>query len=321
MMTLKTARQRFARLSAKSGDPYDAEVLTNLNGVLEQFQTKGLWKACFVEIALTAYDGIVTLPRQCQSMMFFRKNTSPMRIRNQWFEWLQFGLGFREADKAIGGIFDQGSRFCSFRDFAEPRKLRVKALGAGDATIEVTLQGTTSDGRRIYSTDAQATHPVNGEVLTLVAGTKDTTATFATFEGFSKPVTHDYVEIWTVDPDDATDETLIAVYEPGEEAPQYRRYKVGTIGASETMNAICKLQFVPLASEMDMLLPDNGNAIEMGLMARNFDLESEPERGEAYWAKAFGILNAELARERGGANAPVVFDFDGGRQPKIGAMM
>jgi len=321
MMTLATARAKFVNQATKTGDPYAADVLENINSVMERFQTMGKWKSCFVEIALTVYDGVVTLPRHCQSMMFYRKNNAPIAIKNQWFEWLQFGLGFREVDKCMSFAFDQGSRFCSFRDFAAPRKLRAKAMSGDDATIAVVFQGTTADGRRVYTDEPPATHPVNGAKVTLSGGVGTTTELFAAFEGFSKPATHDYVEIWTVNPVDSSDETLIALYEPGEIAPQYRRYKVGPLEGTDTMHAICKLQYVPLASDMDMLFPSNTGAIKNGLLALSFEDQAELEKSDGYWARAFGILNSELAQERGGANAPVVFNFDGGRQPKIGAMM
>lgn len=319
MMTLKQGRTALWKAVKNAGDPYSPEVLETINLVQERFYTMGKWKGSYVEVQLTEYDGVVTLPRQCQSMLFYRQNNWPTGIKNQWFEWQKWGVGYREPDSRCNLVesFDQGPGFCSFRDFSSPRKLRIKALDVDDSIIVVTFQGTDSDGRRIYTTDNQATHPINGEQVTCVAGTGDTDFIFKRFTGFIKPVTHGYVEIWTINPDDNSDETLIAVYEPGETVPDYRRYKVGNIGENAIWG-LCKLKFVPLASEQDMIIPSNIGALKNGILALQLeDSGSGAQDTEYYWGKAYEILNAELAQERGGAKAPVVIDFGSMGQRKV----
>lgn len=322
MITLKQARQATWKNIKGASDPYDPLVLETLNLVQERFYTMGKWKGSYVEVTLTEYDGVTTLPYRCQSLLFYRQNSWPTEIKNQWFEWQNWGVGYREADGCnLIEAFDKGPGYCSFRDFSEPRQLRIKTLEAADATISVTFQGTDSDDKRIYTTDAYATHPINGEVVACVAGEGDTTFTFKTFTGFVKPVTRGYVEVWTINPDDNSDETLIGQYEPGEEVPDYRRYKVGNATQSNPTNVIyglCKLRYTPLASEVDMVIPSNIGALKNGIMALQFEDSADgAQNTEYYWGKAFQILNAELSQERGGAKAPPVINFGSMGQRKV----
>lgn len=320
MMTLKQGRTALWKSIKNAADPYDPIVLETINLVQERFYTMGKWKGAYVEVQLTEYDGVTTLPRQCQSLLFYRQNNWPTAIKNQWFEWQNWGVGYREADNNCNLVeaFDKGPGFCSFRDFSEPRQLRVKALDGSDATITVTFQGTDEDGRRIYTDDSYATHPINGEQVTCVAGVGDTAETFATFTGFIKPVTHGYIEVWTINPDDNSDETLIGLYEPGEEVPDYRRYKVGNIGTNTSIFGLCKLKFVPLASEQDLIIPSNIGALKYGIRALQMEDQAASSNDIDYnWGKAFQILNAELAQERGGAKAPPVINFGSMGQCKV----
>lgn len=322
MMTLKQARKDLWKVVRGAGDPYDPLVLETLNKVLQTFHMNGKWKGSYVEVVLTEYDGVTTLPRQCQSLLFYRQNSWPTAIKNQWFEWQNWGVGYREADGCnLIEAFDKGPGFCTFRDFSEPRQLRIKTFETEDATISATFQGTDDDDKRVYTTDPDAIHPINGETVTCVAGTADTTFTFKTFTGFVKPVTRGYVEVWTINPDDDSDETLIGQYEPGEEVPDYRRYKVGNATQTNPTNTIyglCKLAYTPLASEMDFVIPSNPIALEYGILARQYDMSADGEKNASYyWGKAFQSLNAELSQERGGAKSPPVFDFGAMGQRKV----
>lgn len=317
MVTVKTARQQVYGLIRKANDAYDPLVLDSINAVLERFHTMGKWKGSFVEVALTSYDGVITLPRQCETLLFFRKNSAPYLIKSQWFEWLQWGIGYRSQDHNLNHSYDQGSGFCSFRDFAEPRKLRVKTVSSEDNAISVTFQGIESNGRKIYTEDTEATHPVNGETVTLSGSSGDTTNTFANFTGFIKPVTHQYIEVWTINPDDNSDETLIGLYEPGEEVADYRRYKVGTHDDTVTLYGLCKLRYMSVASEQDLIIPPNMGALKNGIMALQFEEATEIELANQYWGQAFAILNSALNQDRGGANAPLVIDYSGARQRNV----
>lgn len=319
-MILKQARKALYKSIREARDPYDPAVLETINLILERIYTMGKWKRGYVEVSLTQYDGQVTLPRYCQSLLFYRQNRFPCMIKNQWFEWQQWGCGYRdESQQNLIESYDKGAGYCSFRDFSSPRQLRVKALEAEDAEISVTLQGIDSNDQRIYTTDPYARHPINGEGVTLTAGTGDTTFTFKEFKGFVKPVTRGYIEVWTINPDTNADETMIAVYDPGEENPDYRRYKVGNVDQTHiTLHGLCKLKYTPLQSETDIVIPDNVGALKQAITALQFEDASDTDgNSDKYWAKCFQILNSELAQERGGAQAIPQLNMGAQGQHKI----
>lgn len=317
MISLEQARKILYLDIVGASDPYDPIVLPSINQVLERFYTMGKWTGSNVEVALTGYDGQVTLPRQCESMLWFRNHQFPRVIRSRWFEWMQWGIGYRDKDcNNTYESLDQGTGYCTFRDSQSATQYRIKALASEDATISVTLQGTDTNNRRIYTTDPDATAPINGETVTLVAGTADTTQTFQTFTGFVKDVTRGYVEVWTIN-SDGSDGIMVGQYEPGETVPDYHRYKVGKLNGHEDFHALCKLQYMPLSSEEDLVIPGNIGALKNGLIALYLEGHTEPDSGDKYWAKAFLILNSDLAQERGGAFAPMTMYPAGVHQRKV----
>lgn len=319
-MILSQARKQLYKSIREARDPYDPVVLETINLILERIYTFGKWKRSYVEVSLNQYNGEVTLPRYCQSMLFYRQNRFPCMIKNQWFEWQRWGVGYRDGENCnLIESYDKGAGFCSFRDFSSPRQLRIKSLEAEDADISVTLQGIDDNDQRIYTTDPYARHPVNGEGVTLAAGIGDTDFTFKTFTGSIKPVTRGYIEVWTINPDDNSDETMIGVYDPGEEVPDYRRYKVGNVDQTNiTLYGLCKLKFVPLQSETDIVIPDNIGALKQAIAALQFeDAVDTDGNSDKYWAKCFSILNSELAQERGGAQAIPQLNMGAQGQRKI----
>ena len=149
--------------------------------------------------------------------------------------------------------------------------------------------GTNTSGDVIYTGTAP------GVVLDAGASPATTTQVFSTLTRVIKPVTLGRIKVYAVDNATAA-ATLMAIYEPGETTPCYRRYAVtGSKHEDRTFTALCKRNYVPALVSNDEVFPDNIGALKMGLMALNFETRDESRsRSKGYWQDAVEILNDEL---------------------------
>jgi hypothetical protein len=197
-----------------------------LNQVCDRFLKAGYSDTLIA--SLTAYpdkygNAFITLPRELNSVIGSVNQTddcfgSPLKVRSTWYEFLPNGTGMNSCDainiKAMPG------RFTTFQDWSTPMLLRVKLEQTESATI--IFRGKLG-GEAIYSLDGGGW--IEGVKLSLTNATVTTTEYFDEPPyGVVKTTTNGRVSIYAVDTNAV--EYLVAIYEPDENVPKYRRYKV-----------------------------------------------------------------------------------------------
>lgn len=239
------------------------------------------------------------------------------RIRGPWFEFAGSGWGIGDA-VAGSGLQDAGDGFTCFRDITEDSYLRVKTEVAETALAEMLFRGLDEDKEPIYTGAGAASY----EGVKLVIGAALTTTTTQKFSSIPilirKPITYGPVRLYAVSVATAT-ETLIGMFDPGDTAPSFRRYRISGKSDSTTVHAMCKRRHVSVVADADEIIPGNINALELGLQGRRYDLANDPETAARYWGEAFALLNAELGESHGGATPRVQFERGAslGRIPRI----
>jgi hypothetical protein len=234
--------------------------------------------------------------------------------------WAEFGNGaYGVGDQIWGrGMMDWGDNWTTFQDFpnAEPSYLRIVTEQSEAGGASILFRGVDQNGNEIYSGTAGAT--IKG--VNLVFGSiappsfSQTTQVFGEPPSLvQKPVTYGPLSLYSVGMNTGT-VALIAIYDPGDTSPGFRRYKLGGMQFTQgqqipytTLHSMVKRRFVPAIAQSDELIPGNIEALTMGLIARGYDLQRDPGTSHAYWSDAFGILNAEVAEFRGAAVPRLVF--------------
>lgn len=181
--------------------------------------------------------------------------------------------------------------------------------GIYSATLGAALTG-------VPTVSVDGTDPIEGVELDI--STNLTTTTTQQFSGprptmIVKPITRGPIDLYAVDVSTG-DETLIGTYDPGETVPNYRRYRLGAVSAGATLTTIhcmTKRRFVEAVADSDELIPGSLRALELGLIARRFDLTHDVKEATEYWRRAFALLNSQLAEEQGNAQTRVQIQSDG----------
>lgn len=240
-------------------------------------------------------------------------------IRGPWFE---FGTGRRGiGDYAAGsGIQDAGDGWTTFADILTPSYLRVVTATAELAGTTMLFQGLDQNQNEIFT--GTGINMYRGVKLNISTGlTTQTTQQFSAAPTVvQKPVTYGPVNLYAVSVATGV-ATLIAIYDPGETAPGYRRYRLAgawrgpfPVGStnSTTVHVMAKRRFVPVVTGSDEVIPGNITALEYGFQARRYDLQNDPKTAASYWQQTFALLNADLGEHNGGAAPTLIFQRDSG---------
>lgn len=297
-------------LSSYAGNGND--FATRLDLVRAELLPMGNWRGSKVAILLSIFtdvDGlqIVTLPRVYNTILAGLANPPssvvapfcrwPMNVRNGWYETLSYSAGLAGCCSK-GGFNEVNGRFCTIQDWTTPLQLRF-TFETFEAAGKITVQGT-NNGADVYGGSPWQ----KGETLSF-AGSGGGTPAVTTTNMFDarnlrvvKPETKGRVSMGTWD---GTTFTLVAVYDPGETVPRWRRYHVPNITdpTSNQFLAICKIGFIKLISDNDECVPGNIGALRRGLEALKLEDAHDDARARVKWEDAKSRLIDEREDDEG----------------------
>lgn len=282
----------------------DPRVLEYCNEAMERLMARGKWVGTYQKYRICTSDGCLTWPRQILGIEAVSLCNIPMRIRNEWFEFLEFGTGLQTPSDCGLQLFDRGMA-CAFNDIAGTnKKIKVYADVTEDEDAQILLQGYDENG--IWIRTEVDGEWVDGEYVDLAVspGTLSTKK-FSVLTGVQKPVTNGIIRLYEYNVDDTT-QRAIAIYEPDETVPVYRRSLITGLvnsgrccGASEdcdtkTVTVMAKLRFIPVAKDTDYLPIGNLAAIKDMVQSIRKMENNLFEDAKKYEASAINELEREL---------------------------
>jgi len=295
------------------------KVVTGINEAIMRLMPKMSAEGTMVRIRFYVNNGTITMPREVQSLRRVNIDGQPVNIFSRWYEFLNYGPGSMEENNSnYSDFIDLGDGFCTHSDPHTAYNILITpVLAETDKTIRV--MGADENGLEVRSSDGP------GEVIELnKALPKYSTHKFSVITNVVKPVTNGYVYMSLYNPDPLLRYNL-ATYHPDETNPSYRRYRVTAICQCKaaltncalcefrdtcaayancqvtdtsttppyTVNALCKLRYIPAAYDADVLLIQNLPAIKTMLQAIRFYDASSSARGKTYEELAIKLLTEQ----------------------------
>jgi hypothetical protein len=211
----------------------------------------------------------ITTPRDFARITAMDVCKKPVLIRNEWYEFLDFGTGLRPAGCSGNALCENlmafqrggvGGTVVSAYDFKPPNKIiRIYMTNAADAGKHVLIQGKDQSGAPVTSTDG--TSVFQGEFLTLASPFVEGSEELSELTGIQKDVTVGQVQIFQVDTN-TQEQSLLTIMEATEEVASYSRIFLnglpngccGTGCNSVAVEAMVKLDFVPVRVTTDYIL-------------------------------------------------------------------
>jgi hypothetical protein len=228
VLTAATAKTYLSRYIGAGNDANQRLSLV-IERILKASNPRGSKHRIIVNVNADAnQDAFVSLPREFNTVLAavpitdtLRNGGCPVPVSNDWFGYLPGDPG--TYDGTWRNVIPVQGRFTTFSDWSVPKQLRFKfetAENPGTFIVKGYLAG-----QKLYSF-INAVWSEGIAVPYLNANMPVTTT--QTFDQppyqIIKPVTNGRVTLATVDSNNV--ETVVAIYDPDEIAPAFRRYKV-----------------------------------------------------------------------------------------------
>jgi hypothetical protein len=268
------------------------------------------WYGGYAQYAFTVASPFdyITAPREVARIISMTACKKPMKIRNQFFEFLDFGIGNQPS--GCGNSQRCGQQFQTYeRDnvptintFVAGNTIRAYPLDSRDVGKRSLIQGTDSNDKTIYGTSVLTGKPILGETISLDIPFVDTSNDFNSVLSIQKEPTVGDVVYYQVDQVTGA-ETPLHTMQATEQTGQYRRYFLNGLkntccqSPTQQVLALCKLDFVPVQSDQDYLLIQSIPAlIEEGMAVRysRMDTPGSQQMAQSKHANALRLLFGQL---------------------------
>lgn len=285
----------------------DARVPGKVNEIQARLLPMGKWVDAYQHYRFCVRSACITLPWQLETIETCAINNYPMPIHSEWYQYIKDGYGLLDGNTMA--VEDKGSGWVAFDDVVGAnKKLRVYSdtPEAAGATILLEFWNQNKLPVRTEYPAGSGTW-INGERVA-ISQVQTNTVNFCMANGLvavQKPVTNGNVYLYEYDTVLLT-QKLLAIYEPDEVRPNYRRYVIPYCNqdaspacSNQTVDVIAKRRFIPARNDNDWLIVGNPGALKMGAMALRKEENNLPGEAAIYWYGGTFNQNGTITNIRG----------------------
>lgn len=271
----------------------------------------------------------IITPRDVARIILMDVRKHPVRIRNNFFEALEFGIGLQPSGCDINGRRQCSQQLQAYeRDtvptlspLLAPSYVRMYPTNNADVSKQVLLQGKDINGVPVTSNDPGTGNTILGEQISLSFPFVDSVNVYSEVTGMQKSVTYGPVEYMQVDANTGA-QTALSEMQPNETTSLYRTYFVNglqccpsqsnvTPGAI-SVEAWCKLDLIPVMSDPDYLLINcipalisECHAIRLSRMENSKALQQSEQHHADALRLLFGQLDHFLGKVQTSISLPI----------------
>lgn len=317
------------------------QFLDIVNEVQRRLMRRGGWYDTEWLVRLCLYNGCVTWPRYVGTLLGARMcDGRAGEIKNNWYSiiggarsmqqtggsWGLWGLDPGGGDLVFE---DAGTAPCYNQISGSTGKLiRYYVKYQNDIGKKITLYGKAYGGQPLQHKDANGDW-VDGLILTAAAPFVTSAVSVTQIDAVIREATQGFAYLYEYDVD--TDKLRdLAVYEPNETNPRYRRSAIrnycDATGCNQTttvsgtdytqkrvqVEALVKLENFGLVNDNDFLPIDNFEAYKHGYQAVKLQEANDLKTAEAHWLLAVRELNFELRTQNPESQTPVAVNIVNG---------
>lgn len=326
-LTLGDVRPTVAKMLSMSST--DSRVVDYINEAQERLLYKGKWPNTYARYSVTNSNGTITWPRQLETIESVAVDDRPAVVRNEWFEFLETGIGLVESTGSDSGTLVDRGQACTFSDISassdEPDKNLKVYYNSADNGKTINFQGYDDNGSWII-TQSGSTY-ADGVTLTFDTSSDTADTSVAGFThyvpftgaGFTqkwtslvavrKDVTNFNVQVYEVEATGEITARLIADYEPTETSPIYRRSLITGLAddgsSTSTVTVVGKLRFIPAIKDADWLFINYESPIKELVMSIRKAEQNLINEAQAYEARAVNLMEEYLMHYLGDGAAMI----------------
>lgn len=287
-----------------------------VNRACARLVDSGKWVGQIKRIAFCHRAGLLTMPPEVETVLQLSDCGVPVTVSNEWFSFLPGGPWQMSQCNPWIAMEDRGDNWPVAFDVMDGYKVRLFSDWTQDDGSAVLLQGYNSDGNWVQTESGGEI--VDGEILIANNATPPTSVTTWGPGGIrvvQKQVTDGPLRLYQVNPDTDAVAGFLAQWGPNEENPAYRRYFYGAFcgrlcnpsdeednNRYHPLTFLCKMRFIPLVRDTDMVPITAPGALENMVQALWFEKINQLELAVGYQQRAEQCLQNELRQYQGAIN-------------------
>lgn len=258
---------------------------------------------------------LIVTPRDIARIILMDVRKHPVRIRNNFFEALEFGIGLQPSGCDINGRRQCSQQLQAYeRDtvptlspLLAPSYVRIFPTNNADVSKQVLLQGNDINGVPVTSNDSGTGNTILGEQISLSFPFVDSVNVYSSITGIQKSVTYGRVEFMQVDSNSGA-QTALSEMQPNETTSLYRTYFVNGLQCCPSQSNVtpgpisvqawCKLDLIPVQADQDYLLINNipalldeAHAIRLSRMENSKAIQQSEQHHASALRLMFGQLD------------------------------
>ena len=267
--------------------------------------------------SVTSAAPYITLPREFARVINMSVCETPIYIHNEFYEVLVGGPGpmpdeacCKDWCGSVAG-YERGTHATQRDIDSTNQRVRVYATDQRDYGNKMLFVAKDQNGNVIY--DMDGLHQAQGFYLTFLNSFTDSDFDVSEISAVVKPQTYGDILVYQVD-QTTGEQVLLSRYLASETNPAYRRYYISpicTTCGSYTVNAVAKMEFIPVSRDTDPLIISNIPALaEMCQALRGWSQEvtAGQEMADNHEKRAIKLLKREMDHYLGNQNPAVTVD-------------
>lgn len=294
------------------------KVYSYINQACRRLLQSGLWAGCYGRFTIVPDSGCITWPRGIETIESISTCCNIGTVRNQWFEFQEASYGMLDSDPSgVGNQLADRGTVCSYKDMSGGTNsyIRVYAGDLSDVGRTIILQGYDQNGTWIRTLVNSVW--IDGELLTQTANYVQSTKKFTSLTGVQRHSTNTITRLYEYNATTLL-EIDLAVYDPDEILPQYRRsFLTNWCSDTPAVTVMAKLRHIPVSSYYDYVIPPCADAIKLMAQSIRSSDNNLLDEAQGYEAKALEVLQRQTQHVLGDAVATIRMvgnDLSGGGQ-------
>jgi hypothetical protein len=282
-----------------------------INESIERLIDSGKWVGTVRKIAFCHTAGLLTMPRDVETILEASDCGAPISVNNMWFEYLSGGpFQLSQCNQGWPAMVERGDNYCTAFDITGNMLVRIYNDLSQDNGKAILLQGVNSDGNRVQTVNMGEV--VDGEILIYNNATPPvTTVVWSNIEAIQKTLTTGPIRLYQVDPVTLENKGLLVILHPNDTIPSFRRYYYGACQNSicngdgtstpryRPLTFLCKMRHTALVQDTDIVPITAAGAIKNMVMALWMERNNQLDMATQYETRAVQCLQNELKQSLG----------------------
>lgn len=282
------------------------------NKATRLLMNRGDFWGTVVKMRVCVYNSCLVWPRAVGTVLAVNMGGNPTSVFNHWYNFMPLtgwdfcngGFAWHDGHCRGNVVVVNDGLSPVFNPIACNRPMYVRAYPSTQQDVgkKTRIFGIDENGQVIRTQNSDLSW-TDGVELTLVATFISTPMKVREITRITKDETQGVVRYYQYDADNDVLLDLVWI-EPTELGPMYRKSKLpkrcnclGTCNGLTNVEALVKLEFIPVKYDTDLVLISNQDALSDMMLSVKYANSGDKAKADEFEAKAIHELNLELANK------------------------